>query len=188
MEEFLLDRNANVSILFEEEEIPENLDLDSSFLALAVPSMEGKTQFVFVCERIKPLYFPISQLSKASQPIYNNFRSLAKTLHDCEHADLIALNHQVPSATELRQVYHNVDLFTLGFFKALAQKSSEVPEEVSWMEFLAATPSFTFAPLSVAEAEADETFLEGFALFLDEFTGSDENRLIKNVGRSVEIL
>ena len=38
------------------------LDYGTCFIALASPSMEGKTQFAFVLSEIKPLYFPMSEV------------------------------------------------------------------------------------------------------------------------------
>ena len=56
--------------------------LQSAFIALAVHSMEGKTQSAFVFRDVKPLYFPLSgyRSEQAPQPIYGNFTHLSDAI------------------------------------------------------------------------------------------------------------
>ena len=64
-------------------------DFSKAFVTLAAPSMEGKTQFAFVLEKIRPLYFALdrdryerSDDKRIGQPICANFDGLNHLL-DC---------------------------------------------------------------------------------------------------------
>ncbi len=69
-----------------------SIEFDTSFVALAAPSLEGKTQSAFVFRHNRPFYFPLSEHIRSDawspQPIYTNFRSYVKVLRDCAIADL----------------------------------------------------------------------------------------------------
>lgn len=185
LELFLIDRNANISEIFGEEVVAGHYAFEKSFLALAAPSMEGKTQFAFVCREIKPLYFPMSEIGESTQPIYLNFKDLAMTLYKCARKDFETLGHRVRTASLLKREFDDRKLFTLGFLKSLTSNVA-YPAGQTWMEFFCSRPGFSFAPLSVREIASASSF-RGFALFLDEFTNTDENRLIRNIARAVGI-
>jgi hypothetical protein len=59
LETFILNRNQKVSELFDSDVLNAQYGFDKSFVAIAAPSMEGKTQSAFVFKDIKPLYFPL---------------------------------------------------------------------------------------------------------------------------------
>ena len=41
-------------------DLNDSVNIETVFIALAMPSMEGKTQSSFAFRRVKPLYFPLS--------------------------------------------------------------------------------------------------------------------------------
>ncbi len=186
MEVFLRDRNRFGAEIFSAQSARSVVmyKYESSFLALAAPSMEGKTQFAFVCQDPKPIYFPISQVPVVSQPIYENFKNLAATLLDCAADDLKFLGGIVPSATNLKEsTLGNIKLFTLGFLKGLVD-NVEVTRGKTWMEALSECRSFSFAPISIIEY-SNNKFLDGYLLFLDEFVSRDLNKLVRNIARAI---
>ncbi len=150
MEAFLRNRDEAVSLMFPDQEetiTSADYSFESSFLALAAPSMEGKTQFAFTCRDPKPLYFPMTQFDSTSQPIYSNFKGLAKTLYDCAHQDWKLLKNDVPSPTRLNSNSFDsgdlvdVKLFTLGLLKGLIE-NVVVLEGKTWMEALSECRTF----------------------------------------------
>jgi hypothetical protein len=119
LETFLLNRNQNVSELFDSDVVNAQYGFDKSFVAFAAPSMEGKTQSAFVFKDINPLYFPLVD----SQPIYKNFRNLSNTLNQCARRDFELLGKQVPTASTLRSTtWFKTRLFTVGFLKTLTEQ------------------------------------------------------------------
>ena len=67
--------------------------LDGTFVALAAPSLEGKTQSAFVFRDIIPLYFALNATEKKEkvQNIYLNYGSLNATVEACARRDLNTL-------------------------------------------------------------------------------------------------
>ena len=69
-------------------------DLSKAFITLAVPSLEGKTQFAFVLEKVRPLYFALGAINCPTtsdikaQPIYLNFENLNRSIQEFAQEDI----------------------------------------------------------------------------------------------------
>ncbi|NBO24380.1 MAG: hypothetical protein EBU93_03985 [Chlamydiae bacterium] len=171
-----------------------NLDYDTCFIALAAPSMEGKTQFAFVLSKVKPLYFPMSGVTIGdeksnmptdilrNQPIYKNYTSLANTLCNCAIIDLGRVNDgRLLQAGYLKEDYKSTQFLTLGFLMKLVEQAN-YPATQPWMEFHSRRPGFTFTSKSIAQVG---TIFEGYALMLDEFKAVAPISFIRNLARAV---
>ena len=71
----------------EQYKVRDNSAFDYSFVALAAPSYEGKTQSAFVMRNVRPLYFVTDSkiiesksLTTQPQPIYDNYQSVSAAL------------------------------------------------------------------------------------------------------------
>lgn len=87
----------------------ESYKFSKAFIAIAAPSLEGKTQFAFLLKRIRPLYFALGAKSDsdpdttvANQPIYLNFKDLNRTIEEFAKYDLKVICRN--SRTELEQL------------------------------------------------------------------------------------
>ncbi len=164
------------------------IDGNNCFLALAAPSMDGKTQFAFTCEQVKPLYFSLSKVDqsslKTSQPILLNYRALAKALHNCAVEDLKMVGNVAPSLTRLQDEFSGAKFQTLGFLKELIDLGAFTKGSDSWMTFHSHRPDFLFGGATIAEMKGQ---FKGFILFLDEFNISKENTLLRNLARAVDM-
>ena len=101
-----------IGVLFEEELAQnEDFDFSSCYIALAAPSMDGKPQFAFTCDRLKPLYFPLSVTQQPRQPIYANFERHTHALRLYAEADLRLFDDTAPSAPELGEAHVTLKLF-----------------------------------------------------------------------------
>ena len=78
--------------------------LSKSFVSISAPSLEGKTQFAFVLEKARPLYFALGVTDDyyagdhATQPIYLNFKDLNKYIQDFAESDLKSILNLEPRA------------------------------------------------------------------------------------------
>ena len=77
-------------------------DFSKSFVAIAAPSLEGKTQFAFVLEKARPLYFALgagnySSGSYTPQSIYLNFKDLNTCIETFAKDDLARILADEPS-------------------------------------------------------------------------------------------
>lgn len=136
LEDVLQDR----SIIRKYSSTPKIYDYSTCFVALAAPSMEGKTQFAFVLSEVKPLYFPMSVVFTEdekdnafvdftrTQPIYTNYSRIAKTLYRCAKTDLDRVNDgKLLQAGVIKDDHFSTQFLTLGFLIKLAEESSRYP-------------------------------------------------------------
>ena len=162
--------------------------INGTFIALAAPSMEGKTQSAFVFRRVKPLYFPISGLRSAGvlpQHIYKNFAHLADAFLryaslDLEKIRSLKLSINVPKVNEFDDVLRNCEFCTLGFLCQLVVDGRTISEN-DWMRHHAERPDFEFQARSIRSIA--DGFFDGFFLFLDEYVGNDAGLFIRNLAR-----
>jgi len=172
-----------------------DLDYNTCFVALAAPSMEGKTQSAFVLSEVKPLYFSMSEVitgdeksdvlvdTVRKQPIYENYASLAKTLCKCAIDDLDRVNGgKLLQAGNLKNDYRSTQFLTLGFLMKLVEQSSHYPATQSWMEFHSRRPGFTFTSKSLSQVG---NIFEGYTLMLDEFKAEAPMSFLRNLARAV---
>ena len=187
------DTSVNPADIF----LPNAAHFDSAFIALAAPSLEGKTQSAFIIRRSKVLYFvievnyPNTRLPVTAQPIYRCFNSPSRKLSELALADMAQVSGEKRSATELAQLDESKKLHVLGYFAALMQMASTVPTE-DWIGTFATLSDFPFEPLSVGQ------FVETFqatpvhnriSVFLDEFKGdaSGYGPFVRNLCRAVGV-
>ncbi len=92
LETLLINKRQMCNNLFPEIIANDKIDSDSSFFALAAPSLEGKTQSAFVLEKVKPLYFSLSETLICDrgkvQDIYKNFASLSSCIQSAALDDI----------------------------------------------------------------------------------------------------
>ena len=165
------------------------LDTSTTFVALAAPSMEGKTQSAFVMKDVIPLYFPLSEALPASgvnapQKIYATFKELAKLLFKSAETDLKDLNKIPPSAGELKNDLDQ-EYWVLGLLQALQAHFENLlssPPE-TWMSFYAAEFSLSFKQVSLRTFIAHPS-LKKFCLFLDEFKADNWAVFVRNLSRA----
>jgi hypothetical protein len=166
---------------------------DTSFFAIAAPSMEGKTQSAFVFKILKALYF---SFGANEQLIYKNFASLSDSLEAFARSDVRdMLNVQsrlngLISASDIESCFQNVKLRTLGFLVALVKESCDnfKQSNLPWMKYHAQRPDFEFMPLSYSEfltMSKNKNLFTGFCLFLDEFMDHDWSVFIRNLARKI---
>ncbi len=180
---------------------------ETSFFALAAPSLEGKTQSAFVLEAVKPLYFPLSKAvpssHRASQFIYNNYSGLAVALSNVAQADEVYLKDlarqrgidfsdangaRITDASSLEK-FSNAPLWTLGFLVGLLeylnQKFAAHPDK-PWMELLADEMEFGYTQYSIEEIRGLGCF-DGTCVFLDEFVAEPWALLVRNLCRLLNV-
>ena len=163
-------------------------DISQTFFAIAAPSMEGKTQSAFVFNRVRPLYFALSEskpLANSSKPqlVYENFQLLTACLKDCAIDDWQLINFSKFTATELISEYSQRNLWTLGFLMKLVEESANMPSNEVWMKFHSTRPGFKFAPAKIANVPSG--FFKEYILVLDEFIANDYFVYVRNLARVV---
>lgn len=171
---------------------------DTTFIALAAPSIEGKTQSAFVVKDVLPLYFPICETFDRSecyspQQIYVNFWDYVCMLRDCALADLKNLDHHIPSAHDLLDSKKTEKFWTAGFLRSLIETFNPlIPtdhkqlEEFNWMDVFTKEQSFTFTQASVEDI-ISFTDCTKFFLFLDEFIPESWVIFIRNLSRAIRL-
>ena len=174
----------------------ENLNFSGSFVALAAPSLEGKTQSAFVLRVVRPLYFPLSTASAQSsdtknQFIYENYEAL--TLELCRYAneDLANIkrlrnNHDI-SASSISRDLKMFKSRVLGFILALIEDANrpQVLQNSSWMRYHATRQNFSFNSARIHDIQADANIFKGFVLFLDEFVAEEWAIYVRNLARVI---
>lgn len=182
----------------------DNLDVSSCFVALAAPSMEGKTQSAFVLEDVRPLYFPLSivndqtykQISSSeqfkTQNIYENYKSLTLALYRYANEDMIEIKNlyrgdQSIGANSIKNTLNNYPSRVLGFLAALAEdaRRPQVQNHSSWMRYHSIRPSFSFERIRISDVENLADRFKGFVLFLDEFVGTPWAIYVRNFARAI---
>lgn len=181
------------------------IDSSSCFVALAAPSMEGKTQSAFVFRDVIPLYFPLSLIIETkpgeilnaepskNQHIYENYQRLSFELSRYANADLADLMNQNSQGISIgaKSIKTNLSGFpsrVLGFLLALIDdaQSKEIQGDSSWMRYHATRPDFSFHRLSIDDIKCRPSNpFKGFVLFLDEFVTSNWAIYVRNFARAV---
>lgn len=176
-----------------------NLDSKRTYIALAGPSMIGKTQsaFTFNEERVIPLYFVFND----RQYLYENFHPLTKTLIECADADMntigvtTELNDSAIAKERLSTGYlssycEHVDMYVLGLFKSLIELATDQREsyrDIGWMKFLAKIDRLLCPPISLKDFSSFVS-TKGpmkFVPFLDEFKRDNRCVFVRNISRAV---
>ena len=198
LDNLLLDTQKTIS--FEFGKLIKNLEIqsNSSFVALAAPSLDGKTQSAFVFEHVRPLYFALNASDGDSfivtQQVYQNFESLSSTIKRCARLDLdliniesILLNGSVRiSSNSLRTDFNSLHLSTLGFLVYLVNDAKlNYHGDVPWMQFHAQRKEeeVTFLATRIIDLKLD--FFKGYCLFIDEFVAKDWGIYLRNLARAV---
>lgn len=167
---------------------------DQFFIALAAPSLTGKTQIAFTIKSKLPLYFAFFR----SQDIYKNFSSLSISLVSLASIDIEKFKVSTSEPVTLFQISENVNLplESLGFLFALmkdfkARNADSNPSLRVWMDFFSninVERSSKFKPLSIYDLYLDpdfKTLIKTFYVFLDEFSGTRELIFLRNLCRSI---
>jgi len=196
----------------------ENVDEDGdsyprTFIALAAPSMVGKTQLSFSLSAHRSIYFALNQYTvgdaPAKQLIYLNYANLNRCIYDCGKRDtdhlISKLSIRDPSSTAdnlnsaykfISAEYLTVNLrtekfFTLGLFLKLIEDSEANFIEdgtISWMEFHANRPNMMIQAVSIEELAMKSEYFSKYFVFLDEFSESFINVFVRNICRSSAIV
>ena len=185
---------------------------DTTFVALAAPSLEGKTQTAFTLRRSNPLYFPLNAACSGEsklQEIYVPFIDHAVFLRGLAVKDLEAIRTEtslegfVPTVNDLKTTYRDEPLFVLGFFAEIMRQTveerrskhatvnqAESTQLPDWMNFYATK----LEPFDCQKMKVDDFILfrqsigEPFCLFLDEFLSKEWSVYIRNLARAVGLI
>ena len=181
----------------------DELEFENSFYALAAPSFEGKTQFAFVIDSVRPLYFALNQYetddSLNIQQIYLNFESLNLAIQKFSEKDietiksilkLNELNYQHIAGGQLKTKYSNTPFWILGFLAALIMDAESNFDQNApgnnWMKFHAHRKNLKIVPTTIEKfQETIQSKCSGYCLFLDEFIGINWAVLIRNLARVI---
>lgn len=202
VEEFLMNPTAFLDHHRAALKFPErSLRFVKTFVSLAAPSFEGKTQTAFTLRNINPLYFVAAAAAADTegniQTIYEAFKEHTEFLHDCALTDIaklrvpISAEKSIVTATDLKGKYRSNPLFVLGFFlnvmKQYEAKSAESSQPLKWMEFYATgLSSFDCNPISVEQfIEKKRSINVRFCVFLDEFLFDSWSAFVRNLARAV---
>ena len=177
-----------------------NVNFDKTFVALAAPSYEGKTQSAFTLRTVNPLYFVAAAAEDSGgniQSIYRTFIEHTKFLYDCALVDLskfgapVSANKSIVTVTDLNGKYRSIPLFVLGFFlnlmKQYEAKLASSSQPLKWMEFYATGVSpFDCNPISVEDfIDEVKKINVPFCVFLDEFLVDPWCAFVRNLARAV---
>ena len=179
-----------------------HLDLDNEFfIALAAPSMTGKTQLAFSVESKLPLYF----VSDSNQTVYSNFSNLSNDLYYCAVKDSKKCKDElicrgiIPSQTVSLTLLSKISDFkleTLGFIfrlieEAEAKNSQSKFDLSSWMNYFSnrsVDPQQKIELMSIDEFEMQaksQDMLSKYYVFIDEFSASPNLIFIRNLCRAI---
>ena len=176
------------------------VNFDKTFVALAAPSYEGKTQTAFTLRNVNPLYFVAAAAEDSGgniQSIYRTFTEHTKFLFDCALVDLskfgapVSANKSIVTVTDLNGKYRSIPLFVLGFFlnlmKQYEAKLASSSQPLKWMEFYATGVSpFDCNPISVEDfIDEVKKINVPFCVFLDEFLVDPWCAFVRNLARAV---
>lgn len=199
LDALLFDTESVIAAHFSRIRINVRIHSSRAFVALAAPSMEGKTQSAFVME--KALNIDGNIISESTQHIYLNFLSQSRTIHIFALDDLKTISlktgRYVPvsmetlsaatiSANDLQTGYFNTKLWVLGFLVKLIQDSNlnySSENSVPWMKYYSTLPNLNITAISVGEIQPE--FFNGYCLFLDEFIETSWAVYIRNLARAV---
>lgn len=180
-----------------------NKTLGESYIALAAPSLTGKTQAAFsICSKI-PLYFVFD--STQSQRIYSAFQTLTCALEDCALLDIpIMRKHLISLGKRSVSGFPFIDRNdfprllsiksnTIGFLMAIMEDSEAFvstgrPED--WFLHFSRTRSIDFQPASIHEFKFNplsKSVFSKYFIFMDEFNGDVHLVFLRNLFRYLEI-
>lgn len=182
-----------------------------SFVAVAAPSLVGKTQLSFILEH-RSLYFALSQVDSpiASNPqsIYLNFESLNRFIFKCSERDMeiISQYHQLDSLRSMKNynemVFKNISannmktnfsdqkFMILGLLLALVEDAENhydnlhVNHQPAWMYYHAKRKTMTINPVSINTIRENLARFKNYFVFLDEYFENHNYVYIKNIVRA----
>ena len=184
-----------------------SLDFSKTFVALAAPSLEGKTQTAFTIRSANVLYFvlAVTSIEEGFQDIYKPFTNLSKTLKTVAQTDLGRLGlrnidtDDPPSAGDLATTHGTKYLYLPGFLLNIMKQAharrqqnfpvQEYPQLPNWMHFYAnELMPFDTEPITIENFISESAALgDNFCLFLDEFLDKSWAVYIRNFARAVGI-
>ena len=179
--------------------------LDGTFVALAAPSLEGKTQSAFTFKNVLPLYFALQATEdthETAQEIYLNYASLNAAIETYARRDLKALfgkesgltKEQFKNISKSKLRTNGQKFFVLGFLCALVEDAKkdfltiDEKDRKPWMQYHAERmgKDLSFEAKSIVEFRAKyRHYFDGFCLFLDEFISEPWSVFIRNLARAV---
>ncbi len=180
--------------------LPSAASFRSSFLALASPSLEGKTQSAFVLRKSRAAYFVIhpeqldSTSSASAQKIYKCFKNQSEFLKSVVRNDMDIIRGKdarfdFSASSFLSESFKNTQLGVLGYFAALMEVASHCSAE-NWMESYLTAPHLKFRSLSINQFTA---YMESLgpdfrlSIFLDEFKNESYAVFVRNLARALGI-
>ena len=174
---------------------------DEFVIALAAPSMTGKTQLAFSVESKLPLYFVFA----SSQSVYSNFTELTSELYrfaisdvkmipdERSIGDTLITDKEIITLSHLKSNTHT-RFKTLGFLLAVmtdAENRNCNFTMETWMEYhsnrIVNLPD-QIEPISIIELMKDskyEQMINKYYVFIDEFYASPELIFIRNLCRGI---
>ena len=183
---------------------------DEFFVALAAPSMTGKTQLAFAIESKLPLYFVFER----KQFIYKNFYNLSVKLEELAEKDCITFSNSLSEHNSLKsnELFSLKQLLkasgfqfeTLGFLYLLMKDASSgdnifINKETdhgnigTWMEYFS-NREFSIhekiEPMSISQFRQQDdvnSLLKMFYVFIDEYPFSNELKFVRNLCRAVNL-
>ncbi len=180
------------------------MSFERTFLALAAPSLEGKTQTAFTLRNAYPLYFVMGagkSFEGGLQSIYEPFAEQSKFLYDIAGVDLfnIRQNGASTQTNELLTKHNNTSFLTLGFFlkimkltemKLLQIEIENDPEPFNWMRFTPLNWNHSLASLFPFQSLSrnDKSSKKTFCLFLDEFTTDPWSVFIRSLAQAAGLV
>ena len=184
-----------------EQELNRVKSLETAFLALVAPPLEGKTQTAFTLQSVNPHYFIMSAGKRPSQ-ICLTFLKHGLFLRDLAHLDLSRLGHpelnriSSPSTAQLLSNYCDKPLAVLGFFREVIEQGiaarRKSPENFNWMYFYARQlKPFKCWQVTINEFKdllsgwKNEVRCASYCVFLDDFTVSCWTIFVRNLARAV---
>lgn len=178
-----------------------NLTLKESYIALAAPSLTGKTQTAFSIRSKIPFYFVFD----SQQTIYEPFAPLSLELENCAIKDILVMQKFLKSKgifvdPDMKYIDRsdflnlmNVKSEVIGLLIALMEDAAtfvtaEKPED--WFIHFSRSRNINFKPASIYEFmrhDLSEAFLKKYFIFLDEFSGRPGLVFLRNLFRYLEI-
>jgi hypothetical protein len=183
------------------------------FIALALPSMSGKTQMAFNIRSKRPLYFALQY----SQLVNDSFSLISTKLRDLLESDYRDAQDILTSEFQEEQVKDqpklnkktavkeankiitlNHKFKSLGFLVSLVKECEKLYKESTndeWMKFYAENQKslsfIEYEPISLAEFEAQKDvykpFSEKYFFFIDEFDAESGIVMLRNMCRYLKI-
>ena len=204
---FLDSNSQGVSSFFERNPakvyLPSNVVVEKPFIALAAPSLEGKTQSAFTFTKAKCLYFVAFKVGDDSQEVFREqmiyrcyadhgrfLRSLAS--RDIEKINTI--NRNTGPKTEISASWlmqnRSTPLLVLGYWLALIKLALGVPHD-DWMKVYAELEELDVVSVSleIFEKKLKELGMtDSVCVFIDEFVGGEWTTYSRNLARAASLV